>query len=376
MASAGGLTNVQSDGTISFWPGVSGAPVELLAPGRVIGPVDVASAGVHLTAVDALGRVRTWAGADGTSESDIDAFEIGELTGVAIGADGVVAAGTTVGRVVLADTDLVDAETIVSTEEAVRVDSVAFRPGSAELATGRAERRSDLAFDDTLTLWQLDDRTPRFRSGGEAEDVPGCAFFFHRLRYTPDGELLATASHDFTVGIVDAQSGDELLRLPPRRGSILDLAFTPDGSRLAISADDNTIEVWDTRDWSMIGSLASTSGGYSAVAALPDANAIVVADVTGGLSIIALDTGAPTQVFDGLLPPRPTVVAASADGALVASPLLDDDIGIWSSATGELLATLDGHADDVSGLAFDADGSTLVSASADGTLRSWSLERS
>ena len=371
-AVTGGVVNAQSDGTISFWSGGPSEPFDLLASGRVTGPLGGDVAGRHLTVADSLGRVRTWSGADGTPTADVDAFEVGELTGVAIRPDGALAAGTTVGRVVLTDLLLDTAELIVSSDDPARVDSVAFHPASGELATGRAERRSDLAFDDTLTFWRLDDRSPRFRTGGEAEDVPGCAFFFHRLDYTADGALLATASHDRTVGILDGTTGGEILRLPARVGSILDLAFTADGGRLVVSADDNTIEVWDTDDWSVATTISSPTGGYSALATLPGGR-VVVADVTGGLTALDLATGEPTLRFDALLPPRPTVVASSADGALVASPLLDDAIGVWSTATGEWLATLRGHTDAVTGLAFTADGSSLVSSSADGTLRAWPL---
>ncbi len=374
-ATTGGLITVLTDNRVLFWPADDWNPIVVHDGGRVLGRIDVSSDGSVATVTDSLGRVRSWSGTDGADLGTITDFEIGELTDVAIADDGTIAAGSTVGRIVVGDPSLTDLAELESSDDPVRVDSVAFRPGTNELATGRAERRSDLAFDDTLTLWTLADGTPRVRTGGEAEDVPGCSFFFHRLAYTADGATLATASHDRTVGIVDAATGAVTFRLPARTGSILDLAFAADDTRLVVSADDNSVEVWDTTDWSIVATHQSATGGYSALDAGRGGTELIVADVTGGLAAIDLVTGEPLRTFEGLLPPRPTELVVDPSGTIVASPLPDDAIGIWSIETGALLVTLTGHTDDVGGLAFSADGSLLVSAGSDGTLRSWSIDR-
>ena len=372
---SGGLFSVLTDGRVVFWSADTWEPVVVHDGGRLLGPLDISADGGVATVTDSLGAIRVWSGTDGSDRGSTDRFEIGELTGVAIADDGTVAAGTTVGRVVIGDGSLSEVAQLESSAEPVRVDSVAFRPGGDELATGRAQRRSDLAFDDTLTLWEVEAGAPRIRTGGEEEDVPGCAFFFHRLDYTADGSTLANAKHDRTVGIVDTATGAVTFRLPARTGSILDLAFADDDTRLVVSADDNRIEVWDTTEWSVVNTIDSTTGGYSALGVHPDGTTLVVADVTGGLAAIDLRTGEPLLAFEGLLPPRPTEIAIDPSGALVASPLPNHAVGIWSTDTGELLATLTGHTDGVSGLAFAADGSLLVSAALDGTLRSWSIDR-
>lgn len=374
VAVAGGFMGFGNDGAVTFWD-VAGAPTTVVEAGRLIGRETVGPGAEHLTSVDTLGRVTTLSGRDGSTTRSLDDFAIGELTAVSVADDGTIAAATTVGRVVLVDDDLRPLADLSATDEAVRVDSVAFRPGGGELAAGRAERRGDLAFDDTLTLWDVDAGEPRIQTGGESEDVPGCAFFFHRLAYTSDGRLLATASHDRTVGVLDAATGSELIRLPARSGSILDLAFTPDDDRLVISADDNTIEIWSVDDWSVVGTIDSLAGGYSALAPIPGRDAIVVADVTGGLHVVDLATGSVALTFDALLPPRPTSVTIDPTGTRVASPLSDDDFGVWDIETGAPIGTYAGHTDDVTDVAFTAGGDGIVSVAADGTVRAWALDR-
>jgi eukaryotic-like serine/threonine-protein kinase len=65
-------------------------------------------------------------------------------------------------------------------------------------------------------------------------------------------------------------------------------------------------------------------------------------------------------------------LAVSRDGSVVAAG--GNDVHIFDSATGKLVATGKGHSDIIYRLHFDADGTRLVSASADGTARIWNAK--
>ena len=66
-------------------------------------------------------------------------------------------------------------------------------------------------------------------------------------------------------------------------------------------------------------------------------------------------------------------VAFSPDGTTLASGSLDHTVKLWNVATGNNIATLQGHTDWVRSVAFSPDGTTLASASFDNTVKLWDI---
>lgn len=74
------------------------------------------------------------------------------------------------------------------------------------------------------------------------------------------------------------------------------------------------------------------------------------------------------------LTPVPSIgVSVSATGRQVATASQDGIVRLWDPATGQQLATFEGHTDRVYGTAFSYDGRYLASCSHDGTVRLWNL---
>ena len=63
--------------------------------------------------------------------------------------------------------------------------------------------------------------------------------------------------------------------------------------------------------------------------------------------------------------------AVSPDGTWIVSASYDNTLKIWDAATGAERATLTGHTGSVNGCAVSPDGTWIVSASDDNTLKIW-----
>jgi dipeptidyl aminopeptidase/acylaminoacyl peptidase len=70
-------------------------------------------------------------------------------------------------------------------------------------------------------------------------------------------------------------------------------------------------------------------------------------------------------------PARAHAAAWSPDGRRLATACADRLVREWDTATGMLLGSFAGHADDVNWVAWSRDGSRVASASSDGTVRLW-----
>lgn len=250
------------------------------------------------------------------------------------------------------------------------VDAVAFDPNGGRLATGIAERREATAFDDTVSFWDVANAERLIQVGGDAEAVAGCSFFRNIVEWSHDGTFVTSTSHDFTVSMIDPDTGGTLHTFAPHSNTVLDTAISPDDRLLVTSGDDSTMRVWDLQSKDLIAEHQVTMGGYWSMVFMPDGASLVVSDLVGNVSVVDAVSGVTTMTFDGLKQRR-SAIAISPDGRLVAAGAADSVVRLWSSETGRMLGDLVGHDGPVNAAAFFNDGDRLVSGSQDGTAIVW-----
>lgn len=369
------LVAIHSDGTITAWSDDSFDPTTLRDGGRAVRDVALSADGAWLAVVGADGEVAV-ARPDGTPGSEtVHGDWTGVLSSVAVDVErGEAALGWSNGRVSVLDESLAESATRRAGRPSL-VDSIAFAPagsgdGRPALVAALNEYVSDGTYDDTLVVWD-DDGTERFRQRGALETIPGCSFFNHRIGLSPDATMLASASHDYTIDIVEPIGGNIVHVLGPLPGPFLDLAFTPGSDQLVVTTDDSMLRSFSTSDWSVVAELPTPLGGYLAFVLSPDGRTLLGTDTLGSLHRVDLDTGG-SEVVVSDLGSRATRLAVSPDGALVAAPSAIGDVGVWNARTGERVAELHGHTRRVSDLAFSAE-RELITVSEDGTARRWSL---
>jgi hypothetical protein len=188
--------------------------------------------------------------------------------------------------------------------------------------------------------------------------------------FAPDGQRLATASHDGTARIWDAVTGRTLAVLRGHKGGVICVAFAPDGRRLATGGSDGTARLWDATSGRMLNVIKAHQNTIWAVAFAPDGRQLATASHDGTARIWDVADGRELAVLHGN-EGSVDCVAFAPDGQRLATCGSDGTARLWDAAIGRELAVLRGHKQYINWVAFASDGRRLATASYDGTARLW-----
>ena len=239
------------------------------------------------------------------------------------------------------------------------VRTVVFSPDGKLLASG--------GYDSRLRLWDASTgyHISTHRGGGSA------------VAFSPDGKLLANAYGGNgiigTIGLWDIQTGELRHVLEEYHGLLTCIAFSPDGKTLVSSSQDAEIIFWDIPTTQRRQSLTTQhTGPVYSVAFSPDGKTLVSGSGDQTLRFWDPQTGAHKTTLR--YPDYVSAVAFSPDGRILAigwGGWLNNRIQLLDPETLQPYETLVGHTDDITDLTFSSDGSTLASASCDGTILLW-----
>src|SRR6266545_562701 len=222
--------------------------------------------------------------------------------------------------------------------------------------------------DNSAILWDIATSQALFTLKGHTALVSSVAI-------SPDGKLFATAGDDPTVKLWDAGTGKEVATLTGHHGEALVLAFSADGKRIYAGSDaDGYAIAWDVATGEELFRFSGQAivFGVDAIAASPDGarlatgefdTTVRVWDSADGTLLLTL-FGHSSQVVS---------VAFSADSKFLASASEDGSVKLWDAETGKALFTLSGHTSGVLSVAFSPDGNQLYTSSRDGTIKIWNV---
>ncbi len=205
------------------------------------------------------------------------------------------------------------------------------------------------------------------------------------LRFSPDGSLLASASVDRTIRLWRDLTGPPVATLSGHRSDVGSLAFSPDGRTLASGSNDKTIKIWDLATRECMDTIRSANGTVRFLRFSRDGKSLYVG---GWWRVDAWDWGTRTRrplaahgvegadvspderflargIGDARLSPGYAVrideihrdagvlrlsgssgsrpAAVSPCGRLIAASDAAGRVRLWETATGRLLASLEGH---------------------------------
>jgi WD40 repeat protein len=229
-----------------------------------------------------------------------------------------------------------------------------------------------LAPDGETLAWSLEDNTIQLLQVSDQEvlhTLSGHTGVVTKLRFSPDGDLLVSASHDYSVRVWNLQG--EALRSFQPPGEVLGIGISPDGSMLATVPYDGPVALWDLDTLKKIKDLGG-SGGYDTSDAefSPDGRC-VAADLATGLYLWSISDG--ELVWNEIK--NSMTVAFSPDARYLAYADIDDHSNVFLSTVdgSQIVHVLAGHQGPVWGMFFSPDSHLLVSA--DGLdIRIWRVE--
>ncbi|WP_322762120.1 TIR domain-containing protein, partial [Frankia sp. Cr2] len=192
--------------------------------------------------------------------------------------------------------------------------------------------------------------------------------------FSPDGDMLATANDDDSVGLWYRLTGRHVRTFADHRGRVRSVAFSPDGALLATGCDDKLVRLWDVRTGECRRTLPGHEDRVYAVEFSPDGARLVSASNDGTARLWDAGTGELLRTFTQHTG-RLWSATFSPDGTVLATAGDDLLIRLWDPDSGRCLDRLTGHTRRIWSLDFSPDGTRLASCGDDGTARLWDVRR-
>ena len=205
-------------------------------------------------------------------------------------------------------------------------------------------------------------------TGDEILKLPGVSTIVGQIAVSPDGALLAISTRDRMPKLWDAITGQEVRTLSGHTDEVRGIVFSPDGTHLATASVDGTVRVWDVTSGKTLTTLRSDA--ESSVAFSPDGARLAA---TSNDSTVKIWDVLSERVLFTLTNHTDAIWHVTFDptGRYIATGSRDGTARLWDADTGRELLTFSGHTSTVFHLAFLPDGSRLATASTDGTVKLW-----
>lgn len=252
-----------------------------------------------------------------------------------------------------------------SPDRVVRLVDV-LRGDVRELAVRR--RIESIASDGTLVVAGLDDGAiVVWRASTGVRVAQRAAHTGSVLAVAVARGIVVSGASDSAAQVWNTGDG-QVIPLPGGHANIVLTAdLTADGRYAVTGSADATAKVWDTSDGRPVAHLVGHGDAVRDVAFAAGGDVVVSGSVDGTLAVWDAQTAPQLTAWAGPAPAPPTLEARASDGALARA---DGEIVIVSRPGAEPLE-LRGHRDDVTSVAFSADGQRIVTASRDHDPRVW-----
>ncbi|KAG6826028.1 hypothetical protein H0H92_001386 [Tricholoma furcatifolium] len=256
------------------------------------------------------------------------------------------------------------------------VNSVAFSPDGTQIVSG--------SHDYSVRVWDAS-------TGEQVQELQGPNNAVYCVAFSPNGTQIASGSSDKSVRVWVASTGEQVRKLQGHTHWVTSVAFLPDGTQIVSGSHDQSVRVWDASTGQQVQKLQNHTDVVNSVGSSPDGTQIVsgsddqsvrvwdastgqqVQELQGHIHWVTSVAFSPdgTQIVSGSHDQSVNSVAFSPDGTQIVSGSHDQSVRVWDASTEKHVQKLQGHTDVVTSVAFSSDGTQIVSGSYDQSVRVW-----
>ena len=392
------LASGSTDKTVQLWDTTTGEPITTLT-GHINGITALAFSpdGRTLVSGSTDGTIRFWQTATGAPADTLITGHIQSIKAATFFQNNsTLVSAAFNGEITFWDVDTAQKATVQNSGHRDWYSALAFSPDGTKLVSVGAD--STRVFGDhgvNVATWHPDNliRLTDVSTGDELATLQRgsskLTFSPSKLTFSPDDRTKTVATADLNIHLWNTETGDESVipvndHLKPgfrgRLPMVLALAFSSDGRWLVSGTVEGEIRMWDVATGEALivfSERAKNLGRISALAFSPD-HALLAASTKRQLHLWDVRTG--HKIFSvstvhkrgwGIHHDYPEPLVFSPDGAILVNGHSSGTIQLWDAKTGDRIAALDGHTQQVETLKFSPDGETLVSTAQDGTIFLW-----
>ncbi|GAB5586792.1 Ski complex subunit Rec14 [Umbelopsis nana] len=220
------------------------------------------------------------------------------------------------------------------------------------------------SLDSNVRVWDLENEGKLLHN---ILAPPGEAW---TAKCSPDGTLIASGSYAGNVNIYKIDSGEQVSSLSTKKQFIMSTAYSADGKYLACGAESGSVYVFDVETSQLVHTLSGHTLAVRALSFAADCRTLISGSDDKRIHVYDVEHGQVAAALTGhngwvlSVPSNPNISKQQ-----IASSSSDKQVKIWDLGMRQVIETHEVHTDQVWGACWNSEGTKLVSASDDKSIK-------